>query len=92
MLFLAAVFQFPDGIQAVFSGALRGLQEARWPMLLTSVAYWGLGFPMSHYLAFACGLGPRGLWYGFLIGLSAAAVSLGLRFFWVSRRAAAVRH
>jgi multidrug resistance protein, MATE family len=86
LLFLAAVFQFPDGIQAISNGALRGLQDTVWPMILTSIAYWGLGFPLAHHLAFSSNYGPMGLWYGFILGLSAAAVLLTARFWVLSRR------
>ena len=85
LLFLAAIFQFPDGIQAISNGALRGLHDTRWPMVLTSIAYWGLGFPLAHQLAFGTKFGPTGLWYGFILGLSAASVLLTVRFFRLTR-------
>jgi len=86
LLFLAALFQFPDGIQAVTAGALRGVLDTQIPMLLTAIAYWGLGFPLAYYLAFVAGFGPTGLWYGFILGLTAAALMLPLRFAYVLRR------
>ena len=75
----AALFQFPDGIQVISAGALRGIKDTQWPMLLTSIAYWALGFPLAYVLAFSTQLKARGLWYGFILGLSAAAVMLSLR-------------
>jgi multidrug resistance protein, MATE family len=92
LLFLAAIFQFPDGVQAISNGALRGLRDTRWPMILTSIAYWGLGFPLAHQLAFATKFGPTGLWYGFILGLSAAAVFLTVRFFRLTRVSPHRRH
>jgi multidrug resistance protein, MATE family len=86
LLFLAAIFQFPDGIQAISNGALRGMQDTVWPMVLTSIAYWGLGFPLAHHLAFSSRFGPSGLWYGFIVGLSAAAILLTARFWILTRR------
>ncbi len=85
LLFLAAIFQFPDGVQAISNGALRGLHDTRWPMILTSISYWGLGFPLAHQLAFGTQFGPTGLWYGFILGLSAASVLLTVRFFRLTR-------
>jgi multidrug resistance protein, MATE family len=87
LLVLAAVFQFPDGIQAISNGALRGMQDAVWPMVLTSIAYWALGFPLAHHLAFQTKFGPPGLWYGFIIGLSAASILLTARYWILSGRA-----
>lgn len=86
LLFFAALFQYPDGIQAVSAGALRGVMDTKVPMLLTSIAYWALGFPLAYYLAFNAGFGPIGLWCGFILGLSAAAIMLPLRFFYVYER------
>jgi multidrug resistance protein, MATE family len=88
LLFLAAIFQFPDGVQAISNGALRGMQDTRVPMVLASVAYWGLGFPLAYYLAFSTRFGPSGLWYGFILGLTAAAVLLTYRFFKLSAQSA----
>jgi multidrug resistance protein, MATE family len=85
LLFLAAIFQFPDGVQAISNGALRGMQDTRIPMLLTSIAYWALGFPLAHYLAFETKFGPTGLWYGFILGLSVASVLLTVRFLRLTR-------
>lgn len=87
LLVLAAVFQFPDGIQVISGGALRGLQDTRWPMLFSIIAYWGLGFPLAYFLAFHTRLGAPGLWYGFILGLSAACVMLTWRFLRISKPA-----
>ena len=38
LLLYAAAFQFPDGIQVLSAGALRGLKDTRVPMLLLAVA------------------------------------------------------
>ncbi len=75
-LVVAALFQVVDGLQAVAVGSLRGLKDTRVPMVLTLVAYWLLGVPFGLVLTFVAGLGPIGLWYGMLAGLTAAAVML----------------
>ena len=46
-LLFAALFQIADGAQAVGSGMLRGLQDARMPMLFALTGYWGIGFPLG---------------------------------------------
>ncbi len=76
LISLAAVFQFSDGLQAVAAGALRGLKDTRVPMLYTAFAYWTVGFPVAWWLGFERGWGPEGLWYGFIFGLSVAALLL----------------
>lgn len=80
LLVLAGLFQFSDGIQVASNGALRGLKDTRMPMLITVLAYWGIGMPVGWYLAFRAGQGARGMWMGLIAGLSAAAVLLFLRF------------
>ena len=87
LIALAAVFQLSDGLQAVAAGALRGLKDTRVPMLLTALAYWGIGMPVAWWLGFELEMGPRGLWIGFIFGLSAAAVMLitrAWRLLWVN--------
>ncbi|MEO8672009.1 MAG: MATE family efflux transporter [Tahibacter sp.] len=80
LLWLASLFQLPDGIQVASNGALRGLKDTRMPMLITIVAYWGIGMPVGYLLAFAAGFGARGMWMGLIAGLACAAVLLFLRF------------
>lgn len=77
---LAALFQFSDGVQVASAGALRGLKDTRVPMLVTVLAYWGVGMPAGWWLAVPRGLGPHGMWWGLLVGLSVAAVLLAWRF------------
>ena len=69
-LAIAALFQIVDGMQAVTSGALRGYHDTRVPMLIAAVGYWGIGFAGGWTLAFPLGIGPAGLWWGFVIGLA----------------------
>lgn len=83
LLFFAAVFQFPDALQASCSGILRGFKDTRIPLLLILLAYWGLGLPMGYGLGLG-GLwggtpGPQGFWIGLIVALTVAAGLLGYR-------------
>ena len=84
LLFLAAIFQISDGVQACIAGALRGLKDTRVPMIITVLAYWGFGLPLSYYLGIRAGVGPAGLWIGFIAGLTVAALLMTFRFFRLS--------
>lgn len=91
LLLLAAAFQFPDGVQVLSVGALRGLKDTRMPMLIAAFAYWGIGMPLGAVLGLGLGdrvqaQGPVGMWIGLIAGLTVAAVLLGLRFLRISRR------
>ncbi len=80
LLLYAAAFQYPDGIQVLSAGALRGLKDTRVPMFLAALAYWGIGMPLGAYLGLVLGWGPRGMWIGLIAGLSVAAFLLARRF------------
>ena len=85
LLLYAAAFQFPDGVQVLSAGALRGLGDTRVPMLLAVLAYWGVGMPLGAAMGLGIGgittgWGPRGMWLGLIAGLTVAALLLGWRF------------
>ncbi len=80
LLLYAALFQFPDGVQVLSAGALRGLRDTRAPMWMAALAYWGIGMPVGAGLGLWFGWGPRGMWIGLTAGLSVAAFLLARRF------------
>ena len=86
LLLVAAFFQISDGLQVVVLGALRGLQDVRIPTLITFIAYWGVGFPVSYYLGLHTSLESTGIWIGLLLGLTASAFMLYLRFQYKTNR------
>ncbi len=86
LLLVAAFFQISDGLQVVVLGALRGLQDVRIPTLITFVAYWLIGFPISFYLGLHTGFESMGIWIGLLSGLTASAVMLYLRFNFLTKK------
>ena len=83
LLMFAALYQFSDVIQVTAAGALRGYQDTRVTMILTLFAYWGIGLPVGYALGLTDWLGqangPSGLWQGLIVGLTCAALMLGLR-------------
>jgi MATE family multidrug resistance protein len=79
LLPIAGIFQVFDGLQAVGAGVLRGLGDTRAPMVINILGFWLFGMPVSIYLGFNAGLGPRGLWWGFVAGLGAVAILLLIR-------------
>lgn len=86
LLLVAAFFQISDGLQVVVLGALRGLQDVKIPTLITFVAYWLIGFPISYYLGLHTSLQSTGIWIGLLSGLTASAVMLYLRFNFLTKK------
>lgn len=86
LLVVAALFQLSDGLQVVILGALRGLQDVKFPTVICFIAYWIIGFPVSWYLGTETSLGSMGIWFGLLAGLSASAFMLYLRFNSLSKK------
>jgi len=86
LLLVAAFFQISDGLQVVVLGALRGLQDVKIPTLITFIAYWLIGFPISYYLGLHTSLESTGIWIGLLSGLTASAVMLYLRFNFLTKK------
>lgn len=76
LLFVAAIFQLFDGVQAVSTGVLRGLGDTRTPMLWNLAGHWFIGLPLGYTLCFTAGLGVVGLWWGLSTGLIICGVAL----------------
>lgn len=75
-LFVAAIFQLFDAAQSVGAGMLRGLHDARWPMVIALIGYWGICLPLGAWLALARGWGGVGVWYGFVVALALVAAAM----------------
>jgi len=86
LLAMAALFQLVDGAQVIALGLLRGLQDAKVPMIMAALSYWVIGIPASYYFGFVQGLDGIGVWMGLVLGLAFAAVLLMARFWMRSVR------
>ncbi|MEA3544797.1 MAG: MATE family efflux transporter [Thermodesulfobacteriota bacterium] len=89
LLYLNAFYQIPDALQVGAAGSLRGYKDARVPLIMVIIAYWVIGMPLGYSLAltdfWGVQLGAKGFWISLIIGLSVAAVLLGIRLRKVSR-------
>jgi multidrug resistance protein, MATE family len=80
-IFLAfASMQIFDAVQSAMLGALRGLSDTAWPATVSAIAYWPVALPLGWMLAHWGGLGPAGVWAGFILALAGASVALSIRF------------
>ncbi len=80
LLIFNGLFQISDGMQSVIAGALRGVQDVRMPSIIAFVSYWLVMVPLCYILSWKMKYGLTGIWIGFTVGLTVAAVSLYLRF------------
>ncbi|HEU4697921.1 MAG TPA: MATE family efflux transporter [Gemmatimonadales bacterium] len=76
LLPIAGLFQLFDGWQVVSIGVLRGVGDTRAPMILNVLGFYAIGLPVSALLGFRVGAGPRGLWWGLVVGLGVVALLL----------------
>ncbi len=86
LLIIAAIFQISDALQVVVLGALRGMQDVKIPTLITFVAYWLIGFPISYYMSMFTEYKSSGIWIGLLAGLTASGIMLFFRFNYLSKK------
>lgn len=80
---IAAAFMLFDAVQVAANQVLRGLKDVNWPMVLTGISYWVIGFPTAVYLGLYTDMEALGVWYGLLAGLVTASILLGTRFYWL---------
>ena len=80
LLVVGASFFIADGVQAVASGALRGLNDTRIPLLVAVASFWLVGFSACWLFGFTLGLGAYGIWIGLSVSILVYAVLLIGRF------------
>lgn len=85
LLLVAALFQVSDGLQIGAAGALRGLRDTRFTMILCLLGYWGVAAPFAYLSTQVWSVGPVGAWLGLALGVSIAAIGLIMRFIHCSK-------
>ena len=76
---IAGVFQIGVGANFVYSGALRGAGDTKWPLYTKIIATWGLRLPIS-YLMLLWGFGLNGVWVAMGIDFFIQALLAYIRF------------
>lgn len=81
------VFFFPETLQVMAIGILRGFKDSRTIFLVTIVAYWIVGMPVGYSLGYGylgdALEGAEGFWLGFIFSLSCASILLGGRLLYL---------
>lgn len=90
LMLYCCVFFFPETLQVMATGVLRGFKDSRSIFIVTIVAYWLIGMPIGYALGYGhvdIGLdGAEGFWLGFIISLSAAAIMLCMRLIYIFKK------
>ncbi|AZP36372.1 Multidrug resistance protein MdtK [Candidatus Annandia adelgestsuga] len=80
LMLITSVYHFSDSIQVINNGILRGYQDTKSIFIITFFSYWILGLPLGYILSLTNiiipPLGPKGFWYGFIIGLTSSAIMM----------------
>lgn len=79
LLVLAGLFQISDGLQTVGASILRGLTDVKRPVIYAFISYICINLPLGYLLAFKFHMGASGVWIGFIVGLSIAAILFHVR-------------
>ena len=82
----AGLSALPDGDDLTWTGTLRGMQDVLIPTVITFLAYWIIGFPVSYYLSMHTDFKSAGIWMGLFSGLTVSAILLYVRFAYLSKK------
>lgn len=80
LLIFAGLYQYSDGLQAVGAAMLRGITDVKVPMIIAFFSYIVVGMSVGLVCTFPLGMGAAGIWVGFIVGLTFAAVLFHTRF------------
>ena len=82
----SAVFQLPDAMQTIATGALRGYKVTRLPMVVHVIAFWVFGLCLGYVLCFHFNMGIYGFWSALIFSLTLAAIAFIVLLSRVSQR------
>jgi putative MATE family efflux protein len=78
LLRIVSFAMLPLAFYQVFTGALRGAGDTRWPLAFTFIGFVGVRLPMAWYLSQARGWGVSGAWYAMVADLTVrCALAMG---------------
>ncbi|MGN8644740.1 MATE family efflux transporter [Gracilibacillus sp. HCP3S3_G5_1] len=87
-LYYAIFFQFADAVGAPVQGILRGYKDVNITFWMSLVSYWLIGLPSGWLFANYTNLDAYGYWLGLIVGLSAGAITLFGRMYYLQNKLA----
>jgi Na(+)-translocating NADH:ubiquinone oxidoreductase D subunit len=79
LLIMVALFQLFDALQCAGVGIMRGMQDVKMISWISLLAYIVLNIPIGYFCGFTLGMGPTGMYIGYIFGLGTAAILYLLR-------------
>jgi MATE family multidrug resistance protein len=77
LLYVAALFQFADGLSILCRSVLRGAGDVRFCAIFGVLISWGLTPPLTWFFGYHLGLGALGGWFGLCL-----EIVVGASVFW----------
>ena len=81
---LSCLFQCINGVQTVFVGAIRGVQDVKYPPVVAFFSYWVVALPLSLVLSHYYGL--HGIWCAMIVGQCLQLAAFSGRWVFLRRR------
>ena len=81
LLFICGTVQVFFGVAMVIRQCLRGVGDARWTFVITTVSSYGVRMPAAYLLGVHLGYGLEGIWYGLCAEFVVRALLFAARFF-----------
>ncbi len=85
LIYIMVLYQFGDGMQMTYAGALRGTAKVKPMMYIAFVSYFVISLPLSYLLGIRLGYGMMGIWVAFPVSLTFAAL---LYYYFFNKRVA----
>lgn len=79
-LMIGALFQIVEAIRISLFGALRGLKDTHFTLLISILSFWGIALPSGYLLATYFHFAGAGLWWGMVLGSIIGIILLSYRF------------
>ena len=79
-LTVSAVFQIFEAIRISLFGALRGIKDTRFTLLISIISFWCIALPIGYFIASYLSFGGVGLWWGMVFGAASSVILLLCRF------------
>ena len=78
-LMIGALFQIVEAIRISLFGALRGLKDTHFTLLISILSFWGISLPVGYLLATYFHFAGVGLWWGMVLGSTIGIILLSYR-------------
>ncbi len=82
---LMILLHLVNGIILVSLGIFRGMQDTFVPFIMCSIIYISIGLPIGYLLTFVYEWKEAGIWSGLILGLTASACALYIRFLYYKK-------